>query len=643
MAYTGYRGRTSAALIPQTSLQQPRPFQPGLKQFALSFVSEVVSTLLTRSRKLGLNFLGGSPSTLDPRITFTRADATSCATYFDSTGRLQTAAANVPRFDYDPTSVIAQNLCQQSESLPNYQLVSGSSNGITIANVGSGTDANGPYSDYRISGTATGAAFPYVRFVQTAITPISVGMSASCGFTAKVIAGSSPKNLVLSSQGLSIADAFTETIGVSKTIAQDGSTQFYSTTGSPVNATTARFNFLFTATYAASDVVDVTVRIWRPQANYGSTLLAYYPTTGTPYTQCAPRGLLIEESRTNLLNFSNSWGNNGGASAATQVQNAVGPDGTTNSAYTVTESATLANQYGFAGNTATLTAVVNTASAFVKAGTKNIVQLCVSSTLSTDYANFTLSGNGTINQATTPANCTITPLGSSGWYRISMSFTSLAAAGNVVVGMINATTDTRLLAYTGTGKTIIVYGAQLELGAFPTSYIPTTTSTVTRWADSAVMTGTNFSSWFNYSAGVGTAAGPGTFVVEGDAVQKAAQQSFCTVDNGTLNERIEIAINSAGFPRTQVLSGGVSQADLNGGTTKWGVVFKETTAYAAADFRQFIDGVSGGTSVTGTTPTVDRLVIGNRTASGVQLNGHIRRIAYYNTRLPDAVLQALTK
>ncbi len=41
---------------------------------------------------------------LDPRITFARADATTCATYFDAFGVLRTAAANVPRFDHDPVT-----------------------------------------------------------------------------------------------------------------------------------------------------------------------------------------------------------------------------------------------------------------------------------------------------------------------------------------------------------------------------------------------------------------------------------------------------------------------------------------------------------------------------------------------------------
>ena len=51
--------------------------------------------------------------------------------------------------------------------------------------------------------------------------------------------------------------------------------------------------------------------------------------------------------------------------------------------------------------------------------------------------------------------------------------------------------------YSGT----YIWGAQVEQGSFPTSYIKTTGSQVTRSADSAEMTGTNFTDWYNQKQG----------------------------------------------------------------------------------------------------------------------------------------------
>ena len=105
-------------------------------------------------------------------------------------------------------------------------------------------------------------------------------------------------------------------------------------------------------------------------------------------------------------------------------------------------------------------------------------------------SNYT-TGSGTVN------NSFISNIGN-GWYRCIAIGTASAVTG-VYFNISNTATQ---LAYSGDGTSgIYLWGAQLEAGSFATSYIPTVASQVTRAADVAVMTGTNFSSWYNQSEG----------------------------------------------------------------------------------------------------------------------------------------------
>jgi hypothetical protein len=97
--------------------------------------------------------------------------------------------------------------------------------------------------------------------------------------------------------------------------------------------------------------------------------------------------------------------------------------------------------------------------------------------------------NGTISSSSLNATGTIQAL-PNGWYRCTATATTIASPGTVsprVASSLSGTTQT----YVGNGdEAIFIWGAQLEVGTFTTSYIPTTTTALTRPVDSAVIDGT---------------------------------------------------------------------------------------------------------------------------------------------------------
>jgi hypothetical protein len=175
---------------------------------------------------------------------------------------------------------------------------------------------------------------------------------------------------------------------------------------------------------------------------------------------------------------------------------------------------------------------------------------------------------------------------------------------------------------------------QLELGAFATSVIPTTTTALTRAADVATMTGANFSDWYNQTEG--------TLYFEGSVVgSTGADQIGLNANNNAFTERIRLGKGPT-TPRLTIVDGGIVQADLTGGTWAVNAVKKLAGAYALNSIAFSIDGAVPLTDTAATIPTPTQLQIGNEQLATF-LNGHIRAFSYYPKRLSAGQLQALTK
>jgi hypothetical protein len=373
------------------------------------------------------------------------------------------------------------------------------------------------------------------------------------------------------------------------------------------------------------------------QVTYQTTPGTYNATTASAYygprfdydpVTLAPRGLLIEEARTNLLTYSEQFDN----AAWTKVtvtataNTTTSPDGTVD-ADSLTASGGSA-QHFINQSHSFISGTTYTISVFAKKNTLNGVQLTFGSGAfgTLPYANFDLNAGTSF---TSNCTATLTNFGN-GWYRCTMTATANATtSAGAVIGLARDTTEARLATFSSDGNGIFIYGAQLEAGAFATSYIPTVASTVSRSADVAFMSGTNFSSWFN--------AAQGTFV---SSVSSNANASCVLVvsDNTVSNQLFMI---STADNILSVYTGGAFQAML--GVTP-AAPYVNAGAYATNDFAACSNGGTLSTDTSGSLAgSYARMSIGsNFSGTGVFLNGRIRAIAYYNTRLPNTQLQTLT-
>ena len=391
---------------------------------------------------------------------------------------------------------------------------------------------------------------------------------------------------------------------------------------------------------------------WGAQATEGSSLTPYLPTTTAAITQGQiaaagsnvprfendpitgeARGLLIEVGATNLQLYSADITN---GSARTNITfgatKITAPDGTTSGELV---SATTTGATSLRGSTHTIAGTNATGSIFIKQGSLAVVQFwIIDSTTSTTI----LSGTYTFaTKATTVVSgtgtMTATDVGN-GWVRIALSVTTFVSGNNLRFFYgFNGGTATA-------GDSFYLWGVQIEQQSFASSYIPTTTATVARGADNALMTGTNFSSWYNQAEGTIYAETLVTSTLGGGQLAASVYQNSSTyldIGQGT-------ATSASGTTRFYIRTGGVDQAVLDR-------ILSPLTLYASArmagayrtnDAAYTLNGLSVVTDATVTLPSAPiELRLGQQQAVTTS-SRLIRRLVYWPTRLPDATLQVLT-
>jgi hypothetical protein len=580
--------------------------------------------------------------TLDPRITFARA---TTATYYDG----------------KTTAMAEQNLLLQSQSIGGTNW--GSFNSILTSNIAVAPDGTTTAATL-IPDTTSNSHNLYQTFsgaISGATYVFSVYLKAS-GYNYAILQTQFGGINVYYSFNISAGVIGTINGGATPTIVSVGSGWYRCSLVLPVTvATTANPVTLWSISTdtTAAFVGDGTsgMQIWGAQLEQRSSATAYTKTTTTAITNYIPvlmtapagvprldynpttgqaLGLLIEDQRVNLLTYSSDFFSN-----AVWTKNAIAITTATNIAPDGTQTATKIIPIATSGfhevyQTATVTATaVYTQTCYMKMGEYQYGYLY--NTGSTTGIIFNLA-NGTLGSViiSAPTSSSITPVGN-GWYKCSITYTN--GAGTSAATWIGASNSSSTGNITGDGYSgIYIWGAQLEAGAFATSYIPTTSAQVTRNADQASMQGTNFSSWYNqaqgtvcvdydFNATIGINANAGIF----------ALNNYNTVV--TVISRVDIRYANAANT-----SNGVGLNVPNVGTMlTGGKLNKIASSYSVASSIYASNyGTTSTYSLTVMPNPMTQFIIGGIDANVGQTGGHIRKIAYYPQALSSQNLVALT-
>jgi hypothetical protein len=344
-------------------------------------------------------------------------------------------------------------------------------------------------------------------------------------------------------------------------------------------------------------------------------------------------GLLVEEARTNLITNNNTYTVTSNANIT--IDNSItSPDGTTG-VQKVTSNITGGTFYSASNNITNSTGFAQnyTWSVFVKKGnplTRSIsFQFGITNTAALVY-NF---DTDTITNVTAVSfGRTLYP---NGWVRLhGMTSIPNGSIFNLIVIVKSAEI------YGGINANFYQWGAQVEAGSFPTSYIPTQASTRTRAADNASITGKNFSEWYRQDEGTiycsfYRSLEPSTFHYP---VGVRNQSDF--------NNRIHILFSTAfnGIIRGGIIKDGVTQVDsFTAAVYSRTSINKSIISYEENNVTAAASGSLGGTNTTAQIPqNINQMVVGAIGPTG-QLNGHISHLTYYPKRLPNQQLQALTR
>jgi len=369
---------------------------------------------------------------------------------------------------------------------------------------------------------------------------------------------------------------------------------------------------------------------------------------GSTVTSIQSLGLLIEEPRNNFITYSEQFDNASwtkfNVGVTTNTSSTTAPDGSTNSEL-MTRTTTSA-AYFLQSYTKAASSITYTTSAFVKKSVGNFCALTTQGTYPSRAAVVFNIDSGTISSSAiayssfTNASASITPY-PNGWYRISLTATSDTHTGYTNYFSFNSNGGEIDYNDTASNSAGFIWGAQLEQATFPTSYIPTVASTVTRSGDLAFIDLPS-TGWYNYSQG--------SLIFQHSTVPYATGTSpgysaigFAQTNGNSTNSIQYFFEKNDGSFQYLVRDAGANQATISVSTGA--PAAKVGFAYTTNSFVLARNGSQVGTDASGTVPqSIGTLLLGtNNKAVANNLNASISNVIYYPRALSSSQLQNLTK
>ena len=345
--------------------------------------------------------------------------------------------------------------------------------------------------------------------------------------------------------------------------------------------------------------------------------------------------LLLEPARTNLVQYSEDFSNGYWIKTRTTVSanNIISPDGTLNADKIIETTDT--GLHAVSETFTVVSGVSHTVSVFIKKGTNEFVQILFGTNDVTNnpYVNFDVNQGVFENNGTTSVD--VKYFGN-GWYRCSSTVTTASTSLTYFISSIQSISDSRASSFSGNvNNNIYLYGAMLEEGSYPTSYIKTNSgSATTRAAETCNNSGN--AATFNDSEGV--------LMAEIAALVDDQTRRHISVSDGSTENvvRFHYNDNASNSIRFQIRSNNSIEASVSFSVNDIKEFHKVAIHYKLNDVKFFIDGFYVGTDTNATMPIGLSVLQFNQGNGGAKFLGKTKQIQYFDSVLADTQLEELT-